>query len=144
MQISAGTPVSVERAFEIISTNSGFVQCGGYVLYKDGYFAAGEFPGCMRGGKSCETLEEFREFCGDTHTEWLELNPDDIIANHGYWPVHHGIWTAVRDMDVSEEFKSRAFALDEKLLRYMIDSEHKTADFKSGFASRNIWVGYFD
>lgn len=136
-------PLSMEEAFIVLHTGSGFIAGAGYVLYKGGYFAYGTFPGCMRGGASIETLEEFHRFTvRETSTiQWELLSLQDIIERYGYWPEISTIFTVLTTSHLvtTQDQRSEAIGLERDMLQFMIDGPYKTEDFKDGFAHVRIW-----
>lgn len=68
--------MNAEEAWEYVK-NGGIVTMGGYTYYKDGYFAYGTYPGCLRGGDINE--ESFKK-----SNDWKPLTELDIIKRNGY------------------------------------------------------------
>lgn len=139
------TPVTIEEAYDIITTNRGFVRSGGYVLFYQGYFAYGTFPGCCRGGPMYPNLEAFKEFSirpGFTR-EWERLSLQDIIESYGYSPQVVGIFVMFESMNLTQAEKQEAYGLERDMLHYCINSEYKTDDFANGFAGSRIWKPWF-
>lgn len=137
--------VSVEEAYVIIKEKRGFVSCGGYVLYNGGYFAFGTFPGCMRGGKNSESLEEFKAFCEQTRSlHWTWLKFPDIVRKFGFYPTSIGVWAHYQNWEIPTEETQAIFGLELDMIKYMIDSEYKVADFKCPYKSVEIWNSFLD
>lgn len=138
-------PLSVEEAWDVMSNNKGFISSAGYTLYKDGYFAYGTFPGCMRGGPSSRNLEEFTAFSEHNgHTkEWSQVSLQDIVEDVGYYPTSVSVFSKFQGMNLTTEEVQSAFELEQDMLDYCINSDYKSDDFKSGFAGDRIWKPWF-
>ena len=66
-----------DEAWEYVQSG-GVVTSGGYTYYKDGYFACGTYPGCVRGG-----LINYESFEGKT---WYPQTEENIVCKIGYRP----------------------------------------------------------
>ena len=74
---SEDKPVSLlltaQEANKVLADN-GFISKRGYIFHKDGYFADGTYPGCMRGGLNNITV----------NWRWEEITEREIVCKCGY------------------------------------------------------------
>lgn len=124
--------LNAEEAWKAVKEGY-FVTSGGYTYYKDGYFAYGTFPGCIRTGKI--TRESFEG------KHWLKLDFPGLIKHTGYFPC--SILNMTKALK-GTPYEDEALYNEVNMIHFMINAPHTAEDFRNTFKVESIWSEYFN
>lgn len=100
--------LTAAKAFNLIQDGKSIVSCSGYKLYKNGYFAYGTYPECIRAGNI--TLEGMMGISNS----WKVMTDYDIVMYCGYQEPNCCAYQLIRE-DGTVNFKSLNKFLEENL-----------------------------
>lgn len=124
-----------EEAQKHLDEGTGYISSGGYTYCKvegkySRYFAAGVFPGCLRGG----------EVSAKSSDNWYLLTLKDVICTHGFYPDAFMMTNVTR---MQSDMNDYEIHIDDLIVK-CINASASAEMLKHPMKSQQIWQRYFN